>query len=138
MPSNTPGSDLHSHFTGGSEPSFEIVRTQSEASDVEILDAIRQLNFSPEDSPSAILDHSAALIDECVAQGIIPKEERMRLVTEARDGLHGMLRDFSLLAQSMGVHGERVETPDQLAPALKAAIESGEPRLVEVLVENNP
>jgi benzoylformate decarboxylase len=46
--------------------------------------------------------------------------------------------NFSILSQSMGVKGETVKRPEDLSPALKAAIESGEPRLVEVFVENKP
>lgn len=42
--------------------------------------------------------------------------------------------DFSLLAASLGVEGERVTTPDELAPALNRAVGSGRPRLVEVMV----
>jgi benzoylformate decarboxylase len=42
--------------------------------------------------------------------------------------------NFSLLARSLGVESERVETADHLALALKRAIGSEEPRLVEVLV----
>ena len=46
--------------------------------------------------------------------------------------------DFSMLARSMGVKGEAVKEPGDLGRALKAAIASGEPRLVEVFVENRP
>ncbi len=42
--------------------------------------------------------------------------------------------DFSLLATSLGVEGERVTMPDQLGPALNRAVGSGRPRLVEVMV----
>ncbi len=42
--------------------------------------------------------------------------------------------DFSLLAKSLGVEGERVTAPDQLGPALRRAVGSGEPRLVEVMI----
>jgi benzoylformate decarboxylase len=42
--------------------------------------------------------------------------------------------DFSLLAKSLGVEGERAATPDQLGPALRRAVGSGEPRLVEVMI----
>jgi benzoylformate decarboxylase len=42
--------------------------------------------------------------------------------------------DFSLLAKSLGVEGERVVDPGELAPALQRAVGSGEPRLVEVMV----
>ena len=46
--------------------------------------------------------------------------------------------NFSMLARSMGVKGEAVKDPRDLGPILKAAIGSGEPRLVEVFVENRP
>jgi benzoylformate decarboxylase len=46
--------------------------------------------------------------------------------------------NFSMLAQSMGVKGEAVKDPRDLGRALKAAIVSGEPRVVEVFVENRP
>jgi benzoylformate decarboxylase len=46
--------------------------------------------------------------------------------------------NFSMIAQSMGVKGERVGDPGDLGRALKAAFDSGEPRLVEVFVENRP
>lgn len=46
--------------------------------------------------------------------------------------------DFSQLAESMGVKGVRVERPEDLGQALKTAMDSGEPRLVEVVVENTP
>jgi thiamine pyrophosphate-dependent acetolactate synthase large subunit-like protein len=38
----------------------------------------------------------------------------------------------------MGVKGESVKDPEGLGRALKAAFGSGEPRLVEVFVENRP
>ena len=44
--------------------------------------------------------------------------------------------NYSMLAQSMGVKGEQVERPEELGEALKAALHSGEPRLIEVFVEN--
>ena len=46
--------------------------------------------------------------------------------------------DFSMLARSMGVKGEAVRNPGDLGRVLKAAVDSGEPRLVEVFVENRP
>jgi benzoylformate decarboxylase len=46
--------------------------------------------------------------------------------------------NFSMLAQSMGVKAEPVKRPEDLSRALKVAIESGEPRLIEVFVENRP
>ncbi len=41
--------------------------------------------------------------------------------------------DFRMLARSLGVEAERVEIPDQLGPALKRAVGSGKPWLVEVM-----
>jgi thiamine pyrophosphate-dependent acetolactate synthase large subunit-like protein len=46
--------------------------------------------------------------------------------------------NFSMLARSMGVKGDPVKDPGDLGPTLKATIGSGEPRLVEVFVENRP
>ncbi len=46
--------------------------------------------------------------------------------------------DFCLLAQSMGVHGEKVKRPEELGRVLQEAMHSGQPRLVEVFVENSP
>ena len=46
--------------------------------------------------------------------------------------------NFSMLAQSMGVKGETINRPEDLSRALKAAIDSREPRLIEVFVENRP
>jgi benzoylformate decarboxylase len=43
--------------------------------------------------------------------------------------------DFRQLAQGMGVHGQRVERPEQLAQALRLAMGLGKPALVEVVIE---
>ncbi|MCL5734976.1 MAG: thiamine pyrophosphate-binding protein [Actinobacteria bacterium] len=43
--------------------------------------------------------------------------------------------DFTMLAQAMGVVAQKVAHPDEFGDALQDAIASGEPRLVEVLVE---
>ena len=44
--------------------------------------------------------------------------------------------DFCRLAQSMGVRGDRVEHPDDLREIFKDALDSNEPRLIEIKVEN--
>ena len=44
--------------------------------------------------------------------------------------------DFCQLAQAMGVHGQKVERPEELREALKSALESDKPALVEVYIEN--
>ncbi|MFH0916162.1 MAG: thiamine pyrophosphate-binding protein [bacterium] len=46
------------------------------------------------------------------------------------------IMDYSMMAGSMGVTGERVARPRDVATALRSAVGSGEPRLIEVLVEN--
>ncbi|MFC1932053.1 thiamine pyrophosphate-binding protein [Chloroflexota bacterium] len=48
--------------------------------------------------------------------------------------LDGPIIDFCKLAESMGVRGDRVEQPDDLGRTLKAALDSDEPRLIEVKV----
>ena len=53
-------------------------------------------------------------------------------------GLDYPVINFALLAESMGVKGERVEGPEDLNRVLRAAVESEGPRLVEVFVENRP
>ncbi len=44
--------------------------------------------------------------------------------------------DFCQLAQGMGVHGQKVERPEELGGALNSALESGKPALVEVYIES--
>ena len=46
--------------------------------------------------------------------------------------------DFTMLARAMGVKGEAVRDPGDLHRALTAAFDSGDPRVVEVFVENGP
>jgi acetolactate synthase-1/2/3 large subunit len=43
--------------------------------------------------------------------------------------------DFVKLAESFGVAGYRVETPDELKPALTKAIDEDKPAIIEVLIE---
>ena len=63
-----------------------------------------------------------------------------RLVSmRATDRFTGMdLRDpdidFTGLARSLGVPAERVTDPQGIAPALRAALQAGGPRLIEVMV----
>ncbi len=47
--------------------------------------------------------------------------------------------DYAAVATAMGCHGIRVETPDQLGPALEAAFaERGRPSVVDVMVTRDP
>jgi benzoylformate decarboxylase len=61
-------------------------------------------------------------------------------LTEKHDGmeLDDPVIDFCMLAESMGVKGIKVQSPDQLLPALKNATKTQSPTLVEVFVENTP
>ena len=42
---------------------------------------------------------------------------------------------YDLLTQAFGGHGEHVERPDELAPALERALASGEPAIVNVMLD---
>jgi benzoylformate decarboxylase len=42
--------------------------------------------------------------------------------------------DYTALAASMGVPGRRITDPAEIAPALREALASGRPRLIEVMV----
>ena len=43
--------------------------------------------------------------------------------------------DFGAVARAMGAHGERVEEPADLAPALQRALESNRPAVVDVAID---
>jgi benzoylformate decarboxylase len=44
--------------------------------------------------------------------------------------------DFAQIAQAFGIRGQRVEEPQELGPALRSALRSGEPSLVDVVIES--
>jgi acetolactate synthase-1/2/3 large subunit len=44
---------------------------------------------------------------------------------------------FARIAEEMGCLGIRVETPDKIAPALRAALASGRPAVVDVVTDVN-
>lgn len=45
--------------------------------------------------------------------------------------------DFAALARVFGAHGERVEDPAQVQPAIKRALESGRPAVVDVVIDQD-
>ena len=45
--------------------------------------------------------------------------------------------DFAALARVLGAHGERVEAPGELSPALQRALASGRPAVVDVVIDKN-
>jgi benzoylformate decarboxylase len=61
-------------------------------------------------------------------------------LNEKHDGmeLDNPIMDFCMLAESMGVKGFKVTTPEQLASTLKEAVDMKVATLVEVVVENAP
>jgi len=46
--------------------------------------------------------------------------------------------DLAAAARAFGCHGERVEAPGEVGPAIQRAAESGRPAVVEVLVDREP
>ena len=47
--------------------------------------------------------------------------------------------DYAAIAEAMGCHGLRVETPDALAPALEVAFaETNRPSVIDVMVTRDP
>ena len=45
--------------------------------------------------------------------------------------------NFGDIARAYGAHGERVEDPDEVTPALMRAVESGKPALIDFAVTPN-
>lgn len=43
--------------------------------------------------------------------------------------------DYAQVARDMGAHGQRVTEPEDIAPAIEAALESGRPALLDVIVD---
>jgi benzoylformate decarboxylase len=43
--------------------------------------------------------------------------------------------DFAGMAQAMGVHGQRIEDPAELAPAMRSALELGKPAVLDVIID---
>ncbi len=42
---------------------------------------------------------------------------------------------YDLAAQAFGCHGERVEDPEEITPALERAVASGKPAVLDVLID---
>jgi thiamine pyrophosphate-dependent acetolactate synthase large subunit-like protein len=43
--------------------------------------------------------------------------------------------DVSAIANSMGVHGERITKPEEIKPALDRALASGKPALLDMVID---
>ncbi len=97
MPSERSENQLHSHFTFGSEPSFEVVSSDGDDHRVKILHTLKQVNFSLEDEPREILEAATQLIDGLIAEEKVSEEDRERLLDEARQGYARVFNSFPLL-----------------------------------------
>ena len=45
--------------------------------------------------------------------------------------------DIAATAMSMGVHGERIEDPSEIGPAVKRALASGKPALLDIIIDGS-
>jgi benzoylformate decarboxylase len=64
-------------------------------------------------------------------------EERIRIAADMGAEITGPEINFAKLAETFGIHGERVEHPDAIEPALKRALEQNGPTLVDVVISQN-
>jgi benzoylformate decarboxylase len=64
-------------------------------------------------------------------------EERIRLAADMGAEITGPEINFARLAETFGIHGERVENPDAIEGALKRALEQNGPALVDVVISQN-
>ena len=64
-------------------------------------------------------------------------EERVRIAAEMGAEITGPDLNFARLAETFGIHGQRVEQPDAIEPALKRALEQNGPALVDVVIAQN-
>jgi benzoylformate decarboxylase len=64
-------------------------------------------------------------------------EERIRIAAEMGAELVGPEINFSRLAETFGIFGQRVEQPDAIEPALKRALEQSGPAVLDVVINQN-
>jgi benzoylformate decarboxylase len=64
-------------------------------------------------------------------------EERIRIAAEMGAELVGPEINFSRLAETFGIYGQRIEQPEAIEPALKRALEQPGPALVDVVIAQN-
>lgn len=63
--------------------------------------------------------------------------ERIRIAAEMGAEITGPEINFARLAETFGIHGERVEHPDAVEPALKRALEQNGPALLDIVIAQN-
>ena len=54
---------------------------------------------------------------------------------EVETWYEGHLVDFVKFAEAYGAYGERIEKPEEIKPALRRAVDSNRPAIVEIIVE---
>ncbi len=64
-------------------------------------------------------------------------EERIRIAADMGAEITGPEINFARLAETFGIHGERVEHPDAIEAALKRALDQNGPSLVDVVISQN-
>ncbi len=64
-------------------------------------------------------------------------EERIKIAAEMGAEITGPEINFARLADTFGIFGQRVESPDAIEPALKRALEQNGPALVDVVISQN-
>ena len=64
-------------------------------------------------------------------------EERVRIAAEMGAEIVGPEINFSRLAETFGIFGQRVEQPEAIEPALKRGLEQSGPALVDVVIAQN-
>ena len=64
-------------------------------------------------------------------------EERIRIAADMGAEITGPEINFARLAETFGIHGERVEHPDAIEAALKRALDQTGPALVDVVISQN-
>ena len=45
--------------------------------------------------------------------------------------------DLAAMARAQGVFGQRIEDPNEIGPAVRAALESGKPALLDVVIDGS-
>ena len=45
--------------------------------------------------------------------------------------------DIAAIAKSMGVHGERIVEPGEIAPAVERAVASGKPAVLDIVIDGS-
>ena len=64
-------------------------------------------------------------------------EERIRIAAEMGAELVGPEINFSRLAETFGIFGQRVEQPEAIEPALKRALEQSGPAVLNIVINQN-